>query len=111
MCSCASEGLLLRCRRNTLTLWEVLAGAWSPVGPDSLRVAFAAFGASRGSFEWQAEHLLLLDLLLRVLLFTQHFGFQILPTASVIVRGLKPRKRCHVVEEVFLDEVLFQIRT
>ena len=48
--------LLLRGRRGTLTVWDVLVRAWSPRGTGCFCVAGAALGASSTTFAWQARH-------------------------------------------------------
>ena len=48
--------LLLRGRRSTLTIWKIVAGAWSPVGPGCICAAGAALCASGPTFAWQAQH-------------------------------------------------------
>ena len=57
--------LLLRGRRSTFTVWDVLVRAWSPRGTGCFCVAGAALSASSVTFAWQAQHLVHLALLLR----------------------------------------------
>ena len=49
--------LLLRGRRSTLTVWGLLARAWSPLGSGCNCVAGAALRALGVTFAWQAQHL------------------------------------------------------
>ena len=48
-----------------MTLWGLLARAWSPLVPGCFCVAGATFGAHGLSFAWQAQHLVHMDVLLR----------------------------------------------
>ena len=57
--------LLLRGRCNSLTVCKVLVRAWSPLGSGSNCMAGAALGTHGATSAWQAQHLVLLALLLR----------------------------------------------
>ena len=59
------RAVLLRGRRGTLTVWDVLVRAWSPRGTGCCCVAGAALCASTTTFAWQVQHLVHLALLLR----------------------------------------------
>ena len=57
--------VLLRGRCGTLTLWGLLARAWTPLVPGCFCVAGAALRAHGPTFAWQVQHFVHMDVLLR----------------------------------------------